>query len=145
MITQTDKLLHPYDQEIIRGAVTAAEQRAAVEVALHVEPSTRFLEARATDLARALRLVRSDPRHLLFVYLAAHDRRCVVIADEAIRPLQATRVWSDVINRLTIDLLHGRLGQGVADAVTRLSHILAGHFPAARWDEQAPRAAARGR
>jgi uncharacterized membrane protein len=52
------------------------------------------------------------------------------------------------MNRLTIDLLHGKLGQGVADGITRLSHILAGHFPAVRdcWDGVLPRAAgARGR
>jgi uncharacterized membrane protein len=26
--------------------------------------------------------------------------------------------------------LHAKVGQGVADAITRLSYILAGHFPA---------------
>jgi uncharacterized membrane protein len=40
-------------------------------------------------------------------------------------------VWRDVLNRLTMDLLHGKLGEGTADAVTRFSHIIAGHFPRA--------------
>jgi uncharacterized membrane protein len=148
MITQADRVLHPYDQELIRGAIIAAERRAAVEVVLHVESSSRYPEARAVDLARAFGLTRSDPRHFLFVYLAGQDRRCAVVADEEIRPLQGSRVWSDVINRLTIDLIHGKVGQGVADAITRLSYILAGHFPASsgRWDDRAvPAAAARGR
>ncbi|MDB4966179.1 MAG: rane protein [Myxococcales bacterium] len=147
MITQADKLLHPHDQQLVRAAVAAAEGRADVEVVVHAERSSRYPEARANDLMKALRLQRTDPRHCLFVYVAAEDRRCIVVADAAIRPLQGTRVWSDVMNRLTIDLLHGKVGQGLADTITRLSHILAGHFPAGgQRSNGLPRAsAARGR
>jgi uncharacterized membrane protein len=99
-------------------------------VLIHIEGTARYPEARARDLARAAALTRSDSHHFLFVYLLTHDRRCLVVVSDTIRPLQGTRVWVDVINRLTIDLLHGKVGQGVADAITRLSYILAGHFPA---------------
>jgi uncharacterized membrane protein len=130
MITQIDKLLHPNDQQRIRSAIDASDGRTAVEVLIHIEGTARYPEARARDLARAAALTRSDSRQFLFLYLLTNERRCLIIVSDTLRPLQGTRVWVDVINRLTIDLLHAKVGQGVADAITRLSYILAGHFPA---------------
>ena len=54
----------------------------------------------------------------------------MVITDKTLRPLEGARVWRDVANRLMLDLLHGRFGDGMADAVGRFSHIVGGHFPA---------------
>jgi len=129
MALQTDELLlHATDQTRIAAAIEAAEQRAAAAFHVHVEATSRYPEARATDL---LRLARGrEARPALLLYLLAHERRCYIVTDQQLRPLAETRVWRDVTNRLILDLLHGRLGDGTADAVARFSHIVAGHFPA---------------
>ncbi|HXU74061.1 MAG TPA: hypothetical protein VN947_32300 [Polyangia bacterium] len=121
-------LLHPNDQIKIAGAVEAAEQRTAVDFHVHVEATCRYPEARARDLLR-LAARRPHRAHGMLLYLLAHERRCYIVTDEALRPLEGTRVWRDVTNRLVLDLLHGKLGDGMSDAVGRFSHIVAGHFP----------------
>jgi uncharacterized membrane protein len=142
MSIQTDELLlHANDQDKIAAAIDAAEQRTSVEFHVHVEATSRYPEARARDLLR-MAVARGHRRHAMLLYLLAHERRCYVATDETVRPLEGTRVWRDVVNRLILDLLHGKLGDGVADAVGRFSHIIAGHFPAGAGDVQ-PRSAAR--
>jgi uncharacterized membrane protein len=129
MAIQTEQLLlHPQDQEKIAAAVEAAERRTSVQFHVHVEASSRYPEARAHDLLRAA-ITRSPRRNTMVLYLLAHERRCYVVTDLALRPLEGARVWRDVVNRLMLDLLHGKLGEGMADAVGRFSHIVAGHFP----------------
>ena len=130
MAIQTDELLlHANDQSKIAAAIDAAEQRTSVEFHVHVEATSRYPEARARDLLR-MAIARGHRRQGMLLYLLAHERRCYVVTDEQIRPLEGTRLWRDVVNRLVLDLLHGKLGDGVADAVGRFSHIVAGHFPA---------------
>ncbi len=143
MAIQTEQLLmHPQDQEKIAAAVEAAEQRTSVHFHVHVEATSRYPEARAHDLLRAA--ITRAPRHnSMLLYMLAHERRCYVVTDLALRPLEGTRVWRDVLNRLMLDLLHGKLGEGMADAVGRFSHIVAGHFPGTGIVEVQPRSVAR--
>ena len=53
----------------------------------------------------------------------------MLVIDPALRALASTRVWRDVENRLTLDILAGKLADGIADAIQRFSYIAAGHFP----------------
>jgi uncharacterized membrane protein len=140
MANRLEELLYPADQIVIRSALESAAQRTSVEFNVHVEDTCRYPEARALGLFRTLQAARAGRRHGVLLFLLSNQRHCLIVVDEAVRPLEGTRVWRDVANRLTIDLLHGKIGQGVADAVTRFSHILAGHFPrqldeTATWDE----------
>ena len=123
-------LLHPQDLDKIAAAVDAADARTSVHFHVHVEASSRYPEARAGELLRAA-ITRAPRHHAMLLYLLAHERRCFVVTDLALRPLEGTRVWRDVVNRLMLDLLHGKLGDGMADALGRFSHIVAGHFPSA--------------
>jgi uncharacterized membrane protein len=142
MSIQTEQLLlHPQDQEKIAAAVEAAEHRTSVKFHVHVEATSRYPEARAHDLLRAA-IARAPRYHTMLLLMLAHDRRCYVVTDLALRPLEGARVWRDVVNRLMMDLLHGKLGEGMADAIGRFSHIVAGHFPGAE-EIQPPRSVAR--
>ncbi|MCU1278323.1 MAG: hypothetical protein JWM53_1869 [bacterium] len=122
-------LLTPDDHAKIVAAVQAAEQRASVDIHVHVEATSRYPEGRASDLLRGATAARAG-RHAMLLYLLAHERRCFVVTDKTLRPLEGTRVWRDVANRLMLDLLHGKIGDGMSDAVGRFSHIVGGHFPA---------------
>ncbi len=123
-------LLSPNDHAKIASAIAAAEQRASFDLHVFVEATSRYPEARARDLLRTESAVRGSRRPALLLYLLAHDRRCWLVTDDTLRPLEGTRVWRDVANRLMLDLLHGKLGDGMADAISRFSHIVGGHFPA---------------
>lgn len=127
-ITTEPLLLQSNDQTKLAAAVEAAERRTAVEFHVRVEATSRDPDERAYELF-GVAAARSRRRHCVLLYLAAHDRRWFVVTDEALRPLASTRVWRDVGNRLTLDLLHGKAGDGLADAIGRFSHIVAGHFP----------------
>jgi uncharacterized membrane protein len=126
----TELLLLPNDAGLIASAVETAEERTSVEFHVCVEPTSRYPEARAHALLREA-TARGGRRQRMLLYLLAHDQRCYIATDPALRPLESTRVWRDVETRLTLDVLHGRLGEGMAAAINRFSHIVAGHFPSA--------------
>jgi uncharacterized membrane protein len=123
-------LLLPNDEGTIASAVETAEGRTSVEFHVCVEATSRYPEARAHALLRDA-TARGGRRQRMLLYLLAQDRRCYIATDPALRPLESTRVWRDVETRLTLDVLHGRLGEGMASAINRFSHIVAGHFPSA--------------
>jgi uncharacterized membrane protein len=129
MSIQTNELLLlPNDEIRVAQAVQAAEARTSVEFHVCIEATNRLPEARAFAFLRTS-TARGGRRQRMLLYLLAHDRRCVVVTDPALQPLATTRVWRDVENRLTLDVLHGKLGEGMADAINRFSYIVAGHFP----------------
>jgi uncharacterized membrane protein len=121
-------LLLPNDEAQILAALQAADERTTVETHVRVEASSRDSEARAGALLRAS-TARAGRRQRLLLYVLAHDRRCVVVIDPALRALASTRVWRDVENRLTLDILAGKLSDGIVNAIQRFSYIAAGHFP----------------
>jgi uncharacterized membrane protein len=121
-------LLLPNDEGIVASAVATAEERTTVEFHVCVEATSRYPEARAYTLLREA-TARGGRRQRMLLYLLAEDRRCYIATDPALRPLQSTRAWRDVETRLTLDVLHGRLGEAMANAINRFSHIVAGHFP----------------
>ena len=126
----TELLLLPNDAGQIASAVETAEERTSVEFHVCVEATSRYPEARAHALLREA-TARGGRRQRMLLYLLAHDQRCYIATDPALRPLESTRVWRDVETRLTLDVLHGRLGEGMAAAINRFSYIVAGHFPRA--------------
>jgi uncharacterized membrane protein len=124
-----DELLHPSDQRTILLAIGAADRRSSIALHVHVEATCRYPEARARQLLHALKIGRPHRRSGVLLLLLVEERRCVVVVDAPVQPVERTSVWQDVVNHLTIDLRHGKMGQGIADALNRFSHILAGHFP----------------
>jgi uncharacterized membrane protein len=123
-------LLTPDAQAKIAAAIEAAQERASVEFHVHVEATSRYPEARAEARAGDLLRAVSARRPAMLLYLLTHERRCYIATDKTLRPLEGARLWRDVADRLTLDLLHGKFGDGLADAVGRFSHIVGGHFPA---------------
>jgi uncharacterized membrane protein len=119
----------PNDEGRIAAAVQAAEDRTCVEFHVWVEATAREPDTRAHALLRAS-TARGGRRQRMLIYFLAHDRRCYLATDPPLHPIATTRVWRDVENRLTLDILGGRVGEGLADAINRFSHIVAGHFPA---------------
>lgn len=129
MANRPEELLYPNDLKTISSAVEAARARTWIALQMHVEMSCSYPEARAQQLLRVLKVARTDRRDGVLFFLLVDERRCFVVVDERLRALESTRVWQDVMNHLTIDLRLGKIGQGMADAITRLSYILAGHYP----------------
>jgi uncharacterized membrane protein len=129
MPNQLDRLLHPHDQRMILAAVVAAERRTSAQFKVHVEASCHQPHARARELLGRLKVTRTDRANGVLLFLTVHDRRCVLVADDGLRALQASPRWQEIVHRLTLDLRHGRVGNGVADALTSLSKIIAPHFP----------------
>jgi len=138
---QLDRLLHPNDQRKILSAVEAAERGTSAEFKVHVEATCRNPDTRAREVFRLLNVARTEQRNGVLLFLTVHDRRCVILVDEAVRHLRASRPWRDIADRLMLDLRHGKIGHGVAHALTSLSQLMAPHFPRTSddvnevWDE----------
>ncbi len=126
---QLDRLLHPHDQRKILSAVEAAERRTSAEFKVHVEGSARHPHARAHELFRRLKVERTDEDNGILLFLTVHDRHCLIVAGHGLQQMQTSRAWHDIVHRLMVDLRHGQIGQGVADAIMRLSLHLAARFP----------------
>jgi len=123
-------VLLPNDEARIIAAIQDGESRTTVEFHVCVEATSREPEARAHALLSGA-TARGGRRQRVLFYVLAHDRRCCIVFDPALRPLATTRVWRDVEQRLTLDVLHGRVADGTADAIHRFSYIVGGHFPSA--------------
>jgi len=129
MSFQTEMLLMlPNDEARIVAAIQEGEDRTTAEFHVCVEATSRDPFGRAGVLLAAA-TARGGRRQRILFLLLTHERRCIVVTDPALRVLTTTRVWRDVENKLTLDVLHGRLAEGTADAIHRLSFIAAGHFP----------------
>jgi len=65
---------------------------------------------------------------LLFVALA--ERQAVLIADEGINAKVGADVWAGTVSALTDAARHGRLAEGLVEAIATCGTALAAHFPA---------------
>ncbi len=75
-------------------------------------------------------LTRTAARTGILIFVAALERRVVVIGDEGIhRALGPGETWSEVVALATAGLGQGRAGDGILAAVRRCGEILAAHLP----------------
>ncbi|HXU71987.1 MAG TPA: hypothetical protein VN947_21795 [Polyangia bacterium] len=126
-------LLLPNEEGRIAAAVAAAEACTRVEFHVCIETTSRYPTTRAYALLRAS-TARGGRRQRMLLYLLTEDRRCYVATDPVLRPLESTGAWRDVEHRLTLDVLHGKLGEALATAIHRFSLIAARHLPSDALD-----------
>ncbi len=128
----------------IRAALTTALIVAAIaflvfRVLFEWRPLRMAVTPRATKARRvrrrAMALFRSSAEHRtraktgVLLYLSLAEHRAELIADAAIHSKVAPDVWGDAMAALIVAVRDGRVGDGMADAVSRVGVVLAEHFP----------------
>jgi uncharacterized membrane protein len=121
----------------IEQAIAAGEARHAGQVCVAIEaalPPARVLgqlspRERALEVFGLLRVWDTEENNGVLLYLLLADRDVEIVADRGIHRAVGDAVWQDICSALEARFRAGRCGDGVVDAVTRISDVLAGAFP----------------
>jgi putative membrane protein len=103
----------------------AALRRYVVPSPLLAEAARRH--ARAQFLAHGVHL--TERRTGVLIYVALIDRRVEIVADAGIHSKVGDAVWQELAREVTSAARHGRLVDGIINAVNRAGAVLAAHFP----------------
>ena len=89
----------------------------------------RRVRRRALTIFQAAASGRTTGRTGILVYLSLAERRAEIIADEAILKVTDDHTWGEAMTVLLADVKAGRVGDGIAAAVTQVGAVLSEHFP----------------
>jgi len=87
------------------------------------------VRARAILLFKAGTERRTHTRTGVLLYLSMAEHQAEIVADEAIAAKVMPEAWGEAMAALIGHLREGRVGEGMASAVTAVGNILAAHFP----------------
>ena len=103
----------------------------AIEAAL---PPARVLRRvtpreRALEVFGLLRVWDTEENGGVLLYLLLADQDVEIVADRGIDRLAPAGTWQEVCSVLETQFRAGRYGEGVVEAIRRVSAVLATHFP----------------
>jgi uncharacterized membrane protein len=121
----------------LEAAIGAGEKRHRGQLCVAIEPSLPPLRVlrhitpweRALEVFGQLRVWDTEENSGVLLYLLLADRDVEIVADRGIHRKVGDARWRDICSELESELRAGRFGEGVARAVTRISDVLAEHFP----------------
>jgi uncharacterized membrane protein len=123
--------------DAIERAIAAGEARHRGQLCVAIEaalPPTRVLAGlspreRALEVFGLLRVWDTEENCGVLLYLLLADRDVEIVADRAIHRAVGDAVWQTVCRELEAQFRAARFTDGVVEAVTRISGVLAQHFP----------------
>ena len=126
------------DLTAIANAVKASEKihRGEIRIAIEGPLPLRSLLAnqscrdRAAMLFHSLGVAATREANGILVYVQLVDRRVEILADRGIATVVAQVEWDAVCRRLETAFVARHYGVGMVDAITRITALLARHFPA---------------
>jgi uncharacterized membrane protein len=126
----------------IEGTIAAGERTHRGQVCVAIEPSlppVRVLRhlsprERALEVFGLLRVWDTEENAGVLLYLLLADRDVEIVADRGIDRLVGPAVWQDICAALEAEFRAGRYADGVIQAVTRISSVLAARFPRGERD-----------
>lgn len=95
---------------------------------------TRRTHRAAMKLFRTAAEKRTKASTGVLLYLSLAEHRAEIIADEAIHSRVTPDVWGAAMAALIAAVKDGRPGDGMAEAVEQIGHVLAEHFPRSEGD-----------
>jgi putative membrane protein len=87
------------------------------------------VRGRAITLFRVGAERRTTGRTGILIYLSLAERRAEIVADEAIASKVAPDVWGEAMAAMLAEIKAGRVGAGMAAAVSKVGDVLAQHLP----------------
>jgi putative membrane protein len=94
----------------------------------------RRVRRRAIAIFQAAAARRTTGRTGILIYLSLAERRAEIIADEAILKVTDEHTWGEAMIELLSNVRAGRIGDGIAAAVTQVGMVLSEHFPRSALD-----------
>jgi putative membrane protein len=94
----------------------------------------RRVRRRAIAIFQAAAARRTTGRTGILIYLSLAERRAEIIADEAILKVTDEHTWGEAMTELLTNVRAGRIGDGIAAAVSQVGVVLSQHFPRSAAD-----------
>ncbi len=84
---------------------------------------------RATEQFLVQNLHTTDGRTGVLLFVSIAERHAEILADNAIHAMVAEGTWQEIVNALTREITVGHAADGFVQAIERIGHHLAQHFP----------------
>jgi uncharacterized membrane protein len=119
------------EQRAIVEAIEAAERRTSGEIRVHLEHHCKGGDAyaRARTVFEEIGMTATAERNGVLVYVATGDGVFAVIGDVGIHEQVGPAFWDDVVTHMQERFTAGDFALGMTEAITRIGHKLAAHFP----------------
>ena len=123
------------DKEVITRAIIAAEEKTSGEIRVHVERKAGpdpF--RRAQEVFSELGMDRTSARNGVLFYLAAEERKFVILGDEGINQQVPDDFWETIKLTMTTEFKAGRFVDGLVKGISMAGEALARYFPVQSGD-----------
>jgi putative membrane protein len=87
------------------------------------------VRGRAIDLFKVSAQGRTIASTGILIYLSLREHRAEIVADESIAANVTAETWGEAMVALTAHVRAGKIGEGMAEAVSQVGVVLATHFP----------------
>lgn len=130
------KFLTEAEQELVREAIAAAENRTSGEIRLHLErdvpakaPVNGDAYLRAREVFAGLKMHETAERNGVLVYLATRSRKFAVLGDEQLHQRVGEGFWNDVRDLMAARFGEDRFVDGLCEGIALVGEKLRAHFP----------------
>lgn len=125
-------LLDRDDRERVTAAIRTVEAKTTGEVRVFVESRCSYMDAldRARELFFRLKMMHTERRNAVIIYLALDDHQFAIYGDEnAYVQLGGAQFWQRAADMLLQKLKEGKVAEGLVCCIEAVGQELATHFP----------------
>ncbi|HSQ36220.1 MAG TPA: TPM domain-containing protein [Candidatus Binatia bacterium] len=124
------KLLVIIDDDRIRAAIAAAEQRTSGEIRVSVSRFFWGNVRRAADKAfTRLGMRATRDRNAILFFIVPSRRAFAIIGDEGIHRKVGQDFWNRLAAAMSKDFMNGKFNEGLLRGIEECGPLLAVHFP----------------
>jgi len=116
--------------ELIKHAITKAEEHNTGEIRLHVEGDCDGdVIERAVKVFHRLHMHKTDHRNAVLFYLAVNHKKLAVVGDEGIHKKVSDEFWHKVKEHIIEKFKQGNYTEGLCEGIAMAGDMLKKYFP----------------
>lgn len=125
------QLMESLDQARVVQAIEEAEKKSSGEIRVHIQPSSHGREVRheAEKTFERLGMTKTELRNGVLLFILSRDQKFAILGDSGIDEKVGEGYWEAIASELGNRFRAGEFTEGIVNAVERVGHLLAGHFP----------------
>ena len=125
------EIFSPEENELIIEAIRNAEKRTSGEVRVFVESRCRYVDPidRAVEIFANLKMMETEHRNAVLLYVAIKDRQLAVYGDTGIHERVGKEYWVNAVRKILAEFNQHHYAQGIASCVKEIGESLYEHFP----------------
>ncbi|MFD0863595.1 TPM domain-containing protein [Sungkyunkwania multivorans] len=118
------------EQEII-AAIRRAENETSGEIRVHLEPSTKGMDAleHAKEIFHWLKMDNTKDENGVLIYVAVTDHTFAIYGDKGIDKRVPKGFWDTTRDHIAAEFKRGNFKQGLVNGIIEAGEQLQAHFP----------------